>query len=230
MIFCVFFAFSLRFLFSVHIILYRYVNVMRDVVQLGRNLVVACNFNNTYNVVEQLEPPYRHTHPPRTLDIFLPSHLATDTWEQFACGALGMLTIAWSLQRRRLSIRLYKFLDEHSSRSAEEISRARECLVDVVKRQGRFRIGKKGSAIHVAPNPHAAPIAGYPRVEYWQHVSGVVSEHIGPNTSLVLLPMVDLSQSTADVMASIEALSHSVGPSLLIRQSQGGDAMMSRLL
>lgn len=199
---------------------------MRDILQLKRNLIVACGFGPTYDVEAMLEPRRGHA---RTLDIFVPPHLPTHTWEAFASNSLAVLTMAWSMQRSRLAIRLFKLLEEADAATGDATEAARAALVDVVKRQGRFRIGKKGSGIRVVANDREAG-ASYPKPAYWAWINATVKDLVRPETSLVLVPGVPMSASSAEVLSAIEALTAGAGPTLLVQQAQEGDVMMSRVL
>lgn len=90
-----------------------YLSVLRDGHALGKNVIVALNFPPHFDPTAAFEPK-RGSY--RTLDIFLPPHCATDTWEQFSTTALGVLTMAWSLRRGNLELRLFKVSDGREGR------------------------------------------------------------------------------------------------------------------
>lgn len=205
-----------------------YVNVMRDVVLLGKNLAICCNVGPDYEATQHLEPKWD-----RYLDVFIYPHVKLGSWKEFADGSLGLMTVAWSLVSRRVSIRLFKMLEASQSSSSEAIAEARERIVDVVKRQGRFRIGKRGAGIHVVSEYEEPRVVGNPMErQYWESLNAVIARRVSPATSMVFLPMVEFrgARPADDVIASIDALVRGLGPTVLVQQSQSGSELMSRTL
>lgn len=197
-----------------------YVQVMRDIVLLGKNLAILCNATGSFNVAERFEPPRGVN---RFMDVFIYPHVELRSWRHFSESSLGLLTVAWSLIGPRVSIRMFKMLSSAGSSSLDE---ERELIVDIVKRQGRFRIGKRGDGIHVVP--HEETTRG---TDYWDSMNAVIASRVSAATGMIFLPLVEFRTEAAEqVIANIDKLVCGLGPVLLLEQNQAGSMLMSRAL
>ncbi len=197
-----------------------YLQVLRDAAGLGRNVVVACGFSGMLDASLAFEP--RH---PAVMELFVMPHERVASWEDFANGPLGSLTLMWGLRTRRFGMRLTRASE---AAQGEELEREREQLVDIVKRKGRFRIGQKGSSIFVVSARSVGPDAPLPSADdpaYFALCNELVRRHRAPNSTVVFLAMPNLSAEPSAWLAQAEALVENLGPTFLVLTSAEQEMM-----
>jgi hypothetical protein len=210
-----------------------YVNVMRDAVMLGKNVVVASGFDNLPDISKGEEKKEKKgcfsfcfvfaVFEPASfsvMDLFLLPHERVATWEEFSLGPLGSLTLMWGLMSRRLAMRLVRI----AAIAEREVQEERERLVDIVKRKGRFRVGKKGRAIEVVA-VQQDKLPPLDSVEYFQHCSELISMHRAPNSTILFAAMPNVSAEPDVWLACARALVHNQGPTLLVLTSRDQQLM-----
>jgi len=115
-----------------------YFDTLRDVLSIGKNLVVACNF-------ESIRPDDVKPLLKKKIHIWLPGYNSIDEWDLFSGTSLLQIQLGYVLNRDTDGLFLFREVLNPSRNLIAE----RDLLVDVVKRQARFRIGKAGSQIVV---------------------------------------------------------------------------------
>ena len=118
------------------------VSVMQSVLHLQKNVVLACNFGSQTTADMAA---LRNKKNGSTADVWIPGYQLVDDWATFCGTSLLQMQLAWVLMRHKSKIRLYRELADE--RISVDDERAR--LVEIVKRQGRFRVGSGGDQIEV---------------------------------------------------------------------------------
>ena len=199
-----------------------YLQVLRDAASLEKNIVVACNFGP--DDAELFEPAGRKA-PETFMDLFILPHETIGTWDDFSQGPLGALTMGWALSRKDFSMRV---INTVQMTPATDLNLKRDLLVDIIKRQGRFRIGKKGSYIYVVPTD-VSELPDLDSSSYFELCNELVQRHRIDHTTLVFLPLPSINAEPQEWLTHASQLVQNLGPCLLYFTSPA-QQMMSRKL
>ena len=204
-----------------------YVHVMRDAAALGKNVVVACNFDNVDAGELFTAGSLFRPRPQAFMDLFVLPHEKVDSWHDFELGPLGSLTLMFGLQNRKLRSRLVRaaMLVSQDGLLAE-----REKMVDIVKRNGRFRLGKKGKEIHVvsALEPEGV-MPSFDDKAYFEVANQLIQHHRGINSCLLFLAMPNLNAEPQTWLEHTQTLVRGLGPTLLVLTSREQQIMTLKI-
>lgn len=134
------------------------------------------------------------------------------------------MTLMWGLKTRKLDLRLVAL----SPVLAESVAVERERMVDLVKRRGRFRLGKKGANIEVAACGNAV-LADVDTVKYYEECNRLVNSRRSPHSPLFFAELPNIDADPELWLACARALSHEQGPSLLVLTSKEQNLMTVQL-
>lgn len=197
-----------------------YLHVLRDAAYMEKNVVIACNFEHVADMTHLFEPHKESAF----MELFILPNESVETWGDFSQGPLGSLTLAWGLQKKRLKMRLTRIVgpvdDEHRQVLHER-------LVEIVKRKGRFRIGKRGDQIFVVSTTER--LRNFDDEEYYNQCNATVKAQKTPVTNLVFLPMPNLNMEPQLWLTMTQTLVSGLGPTFLTWKAPD-QVLMSRKL
>jgi hypothetical protein len=133
-----------------------------------------------------------------------------DNWDDFSQGPLGALTLGFGLTHKKFSMRVFRALPPMAEADLEE---KREQLVDIIKRKGRFRIGKQGGHIFVTSTEEQVP--DYDQKDYYRVCNDVVKRHRSEVTTLLFLSLPNINTDAQQWLELAMALTEGLGPCIL---------------
>ncbi len=159
-----------------------------------------------------------------SMDLFLLPHVGVVvSWEEFSRGPLGCLTLMWGLKSRRLALRLVAL-----SGAIGDLDVQRERLVDIVKRKGRFRLGKKGSGIEVT-KIDASILAHLDSPRYFEECNKMILQKRSHQSPLFFAELPNIGADPDLWLECTKALAHGQGPTLFVLQSKEQNLMTVQL-
>eukprot|EP01127_Copromyxa_protea_P018531 TRINITY_DN5856_c0_g1_i1.p1 TRINITY_DN5856_c0_g1~~TRINITY_DN5856_c0_g1_i1.p1 ORF type:complete len:869 (+),score=181.60 TRINITY_DN5856_c0_g1_i1:269-2608(+) len=208
------------------------VKLILDATRLQKNIIVACNFPSCLDVKDLLEPSSE-----KTIDIWVPANIPIDSFEDFEGTPLLQVELGHILKRSsKISLRFLKAVS-HSFTSED-----REKLVDIIKRQARFRIGSQGSQIFLV-NAESEKIDNdqvYTK-EYALNLNTVIKKQDKSNSSVIILslpPIPEVSSNlspsecedvAAEYLHTLRTLTQGLPPTLLVMHAKGQKVMSTSI-
>lgn len=106
---------------------------------------------------------------------------------------------------------------------SEDVEEKREKMVEIIKRKGRFRIGKKGNLIFCVKCHEA--LHSFDDVRYYEQMSRMIIQQKSPETRVVILPMPTID----NWFGKTRSLISDVGPVILTSKAPEQQLMSIKL-